>query len=200
MVIQVIVALLLGCLGVHQLGEQVERALGGNATKGRFSNALEAILLFMRDEVARPAIGHGADKYVPLLWSIFFFVLGLNLMGMLPWMGAPTGAFACTLGLAGVTLLTGIVMGSKKFGSHGFLAESSAIHGSCPSCWICQSRGCSLLSKCWVCLLNTACSGFGFLPTCSPVTSFCSGLWGLLLVCRAAMSTGVVDSSSNFGD
>lgn len=118
MVIQVIVALLLGWAFIS-LANRL-KGVGGSATKGRFSNALEAILLFMRDEVARPAIGHGADTYVPLLWTIFFFVLGLNLMGMIPWMGAPTGAFACTLGLAGVTLLTGIVMGSKKFGPVGF--------------------------------------------------------------------------------
>jgi len=118
MVIQVIVALLIAWAFIT-FARKLKSA-GGNATKGRFSNMLESFLVFMRDQVARPAIGHDADQYVPLLWSIFFFVLGLNLMGMLPWMGAPTGAFACTGGLALVTLLTGIVMGSKKFGLVGF--------------------------------------------------------------------------------
>lgn len=118
MVIQVIVALLLAWFFIGLAKKLV--AAKGDATKGRFANALEAFLLFMRDDVARPAIGHDGDKYVPLLWSIFFFVLGLNLMGMLPWLGAPTGAFACTIGLALVTLMTGIVMGSKKFGIVGF--------------------------------------------------------------------------------
>lgn len=118
MVIQVVVAILVAWLFVN-LSRRI-RSSGGDATKGRLANALEAMLIFMRDEVARPAIGHDADKFVPLLWSIFFFVLGLNLMGMLPWMGAPTGAFGCTLGLAGVTLLTGVVMGSRKFGLVGF--------------------------------------------------------------------------------
>ena len=83
---------------------------------------LEAVLLFLRDEVARPAIGEKeGDRYVPLLWTIFLFILGLNLMGMIPWVGAPTSAFAVTLGLAAVTLFTGIVMGSKKFGVVGYL-------------------------------------------------------------------------------
>jgi F-type H+-transporting ATPase subunit a len=54
------------------------------------------------------------------LWSLFFFVLGLNLMGIIPWVGAPTSAFACTSGLAAVTFVTGVVMGSKKFGVVGF--------------------------------------------------------------------------------
>ncbi len=118
MVIQVVVALLLGWMFVSLANKL--RASGGNATRGRFSNALEAILLYMRDEVARPAIGHDGDKYVPLLWTVFFFVLGLNLMGMIPWVGAPTGAFGCTTGLAMVTFLTGLIMGSKKFGIVGF--------------------------------------------------------------------------------
>ena len=82
---------------------------------------LEAVLVFWRDGVARPAIGaKEGDRYVPLLWTIFLFVLGLNLAGMVPWMGAPTSAFAVTLGLAMVTFVTGIVMGSKKFGGVGF--------------------------------------------------------------------------------
>ena len=118
MVIQVIVAVLLAWAFIS-LANRMKQSRG-NATKGRFANMLETFLLFMRDEVARHAIGHGADQYVPLLWTIFFFVLGMNLMGMLPWMGAPTGAFACTLGMAMVTLLTGIIMGSKKFGLVGF--------------------------------------------------------------------------------
>ncbi len=118
MVIQVIVAVLLAWAFISLANKMKQTR--GNATKGRFANMLETFLIFMRDEVARPAIGHGADQYVPLLWTIFFFVLGMNLMGMLPWMGAPTGAFACTLGMAMVTLLTGIIMGSKKFGLVGF--------------------------------------------------------------------------------
>ncbi|MEM8680497.1 MAG: F0F1 ATP synthase subunit A, partial [Planctomycetota bacterium] len=45
---------------------------------------------------------------------------GMNLMGMVPWVGAPTSAFAVTLGLACVTLFTGILMGSIKFGPIGY--------------------------------------------------------------------------------
>lgn len=119
MVIQVVVALLLAWLFIGLVGRL--RNSGANAVKGRMANALEAILLYMRDEVARPAIGaKEGDAYVPLLWSLFFFVLGLNLMGMIPWVGAPTSAFGCTGGLAAVTFVTGVVMGSKKFGVVGF--------------------------------------------------------------------------------
>ena len=48
------------------------------------------------------------------------FVLGLNLLGMLPWMGAPTSAFAVTLALAGVTFVTVLIAGTIRFGAIGF--------------------------------------------------------------------------------
>ena len=65
---------------------------GSTNPKGRFRNTFEAMLLFLRDEVARPAIGkHDADKFLPFLWTLFFFVLVCNLLGMVPWLGSPTG-------------------------------------------------------------------------------------------------------------
>ena len=59
-------------------------------------------------------------KFLPLLWTIFFFVLGCNLMGMVPWAGAPTAAFAVTLAMACVTFFTVIVAGMLQFGVGGF--------------------------------------------------------------------------------
>jgi F-type H+-transporting ATPase subunit a len=71
--------------------------------------------------VALPAIGsHDVDRFVPLVWSVFFFVLGCNLMGMLPWMGSPTAAFAVTAALAFVTFLVVIGSGMVKLGAIGF--------------------------------------------------------------------------------
>jgi F-type H+-transporting ATPase subunit a len=61
-----------------------------------------------------------ADKFLPLLWTIFFFVLGCNLMGMVPWAGAPTAAFAVTGALAFVTFATVVVSGMMQFGVAGF--------------------------------------------------------------------------------
>jgi len=58
--------------------------------------------------------------FVPLLWTIFFFVLGCNLMGMVPWAGSPTAAFSVTLALAGITFATVIVFGMIQFGPIGF--------------------------------------------------------------------------------
>jgi F-type H+-transporting ATPase subunit a len=98
-----------------------KRVKHGRPAKGRLWNMFEAFLLFIRDEIARPAIGHhDADRFVPLLWTIFMFVLGCNLLGMLPWLGAPTASFSVTLALAAVTFATVIVAGSIRFGVLGF--------------------------------------------------------------------------------
>lgn len=64
--------------------------------------------------------GHDGDKYLPILWTMFFFVLFCNLFGMLPWLGAPTGAFGVTLALACCTFATTLIAGSIKFGPIGF--------------------------------------------------------------------------------
>jgi F-type H+-transporting ATPase subunit a len=142
-----------------------KRLQSGEPAKGAFANLFEAMILFVRDQIARPAIdshdhGHGdehgghdhahghhddhaspalagaggpavsvhrevhdGDRFVPLLLTLFFFVLGCNLLGMVPWAGSPTASFSVTLALAGVTMLTVIVAGMLKFGFLGFFAN-----------------------------------------------------------------------------
>jgi len=91
------------------------------AIKGRLWNLLETMLVFIRDEVARPAIGkHDADRFVPFLWTVFIFVLGCNLLGMVPWLGSPTGALATTGAMALITFVTVVGSGMKKLGPIGF--------------------------------------------------------------------------------
>lgn len=94
----------------------------GGPPKGRLWNMLEAMYLFIRDQVARPAIGgHHADHFLPFLLTLFFFILGCNLFGMLPWMGSPTGAMATTAALAFITFLVTVGAGVKELGPVGFL-------------------------------------------------------------------------------
>ena len=117
MVLELIVAVVMCVvfIGIAQLMR------GGATPRGRIWNLFEVMLLFFRDNVARPAIGgHDADRYLPLIWTVFFFVLGCNLMGMIPWAGSPTGALATTAALAFVVFLTVIGSGMMKLGVVGF--------------------------------------------------------------------------------
>ena len=89
--------------------------------KGRLWNMLESMLVFIRDQVARPAIGKDdADRFLPFLWTVFFFVLMCNLLGLIPWLGSPTGAMATTGTMALISFATVIGAGMKKMGPVGF--------------------------------------------------------------------------------
>ena len=117
MIIELVIAVLL----IAIFKSLARRLQGGRVPKGRLWNMFEAFLNFIKNEIAEPAIGHhDAHKFVPLLWTIFMFVLFCNLFGMLPWVGAPTSSFSVTLALAAVTFATVIVAGSIRFGILGF--------------------------------------------------------------------------------
>lgn len=93
----------------------------GEAPRGKSWNFFEAMLVFVRDEIAVPAMGkHEAERFTPLLWTLFFFILCCNLLGMIPWLGAPTGAWGATFGFAAVVFATTLVAGIKQFGPVGF--------------------------------------------------------------------------------
>jgi F-type H+-transporting ATPase subunit a len=53
-------------------------------TKGRLAQTLEVMCIYIRENVARPNLKHLTDKYIYYIWSIFFFVLLINLLGMVP--------------------------------------------------------------------------------------------------------------------
>ena len=86
-------------------------------SRGWFMNMFEAMLLFIRDEVARPAIGgHGADRFLPYLWTVFFFVLFNNLLGMFPGGASATGNINVTAVLALMTLVVVVDAGHARDG------------------------------------------------------------------------------------
>ena len=130
-------------------GRLAARLRTGAAPKGWFANLFEVFIVYIRDNIARPAIdshdhghddahdaghghGHGGhalaavhegDRFVPLLLTLFFFVLGCNLLGMVPWAGSPTASFSVTLALALVTFGTVVIAGMMKFGFLGFFTN-----------------------------------------------------------------------------
>ena len=77
------------------------RAHAGGLPRGAWWNAFESLLTFIRNEVAKPTLGeHHADKFVPFLWTLFLFILFMNLLGMFPFLGSPTASIWVTGGLA----------------------------------------------------------------------------------------------------
>jgi len=117
MVLEVVAAVLMILIFVP-LGQRIAT---GQPPRGRFWNVFEAMILFIRDEMVRPAIGgKQADRFLPLIWTLFFFILFCNLLGLVPWAGSPTGSLACTGALATIALCSSVGAGMKKFGVLGF--------------------------------------------------------------------------------
>jgi F-type H+-transporting ATPase subunit a len=76
----------------------------GKAPEGKLANAVEAAVVFVRDELVEPTGGHHLAHYTPLFILYFLLILVCNLMGMIPdvghlW-GTATGNFSITAGLA----------------------------------------------------------------------------------------------------
>lgn len=94
----------------------------GQAPKG-LQSFLEPLFTFIRDEVAIPFIGKGKYlKYLPLLMSLFIFILGLNLFGQIPFFGGinASGNLAVTMVLALVVFFIVNLNGKKDYWQHIF--------------------------------------------------------------------------------
>ncbi len=91
-----------------------------NKAPSGFSNAMEALILFFRDSVARQNIGHGGDAYAPFLLTIFFFILFMNVMGLLPTGITATANLSVTAALAVIAFIATEVSGMRALGPAGY--------------------------------------------------------------------------------
>lgn len=120
-----VVAMFLVCLFFWFVFRRMKKQYEANPTKAPkgLTNMVESIFLFIRDEVAIPVIGKDKyKKYFTLLLSIFFFILGLNLFGQVPFFGSinATGNLAITLVLAIIVFFVVNFIGTKDYWKHIF--------------------------------------------------------------------------------
>ena len=98
---------------------------GPDAAPGGVRNLIEPVLLFVRDQLVYPQLGekHGR-RWTPFFWTVFFFILTVNLVGLLPapWGIAASGNVSVTVALALMTLFAIIVGGTVEKGALGFWA------------------------------------------------------------------------------
>jgi F-type H+-transporting ATPase subunit a len=78
--------------------------------------AVEALVVYVRDEIAEKNIGHDGHKFVPLLLSFFFFILVAALLGLTPFASTATGNLSVTMGLAFVSFLAMQWAGISRYG------------------------------------------------------------------------------------
>ncbi|HYH81898.1 MAG TPA: F0F1 ATP synthase subunit A [Longimicrobium sp.] len=90
-------------------------------TSGKRHNMIEAMVLFIRGEVVMPNIGHGGEKYVPFIATLFFFILFCNLLGLIPYGSTATASISVTAALAVMTAVVVEVGGLISVGPRQYL-------------------------------------------------------------------------------
>lgn len=90
-----------------------------SAPKGK-QNLLEPVITFVRDEVAKPNLGHKYEKYLPYLLTVFFFILVPNLFGLIPGTANVTGNIAFTATLGVISFVVILASSNSHFWGHIF--------------------------------------------------------------------------------
>lgn len=95
----------------------------GEAPKGFWQRILEPMFIFVRDDICKPVIGHKYEKFQSFITAIFFFILGLNLIGQIPFFPGSanvSGSISVTAILALFTLIITSINGNGHYWKHIF--------------------------------------------------------------------------------
>lgn len=100
-VVQMILALVLFVWIMLSIAKRYKSGQGVTSAPKGSQSLLEPVITFVRDEVAKPNLGHKYEKYLPYLLTVFFFILINNIFGLIPGSANVTGniAFTAVLGL-----------------------------------------------------------------------------------------------------
>ena len=103
------------------IGARYRRGTGRtSAPRGRLQNAIETLVIYVREEIAKPTMGSNYAKHMPYLLTAFFFILSGNLLGLFPYGATMTSNIAVTAVLAGFTFVITQLSGTKDYWGHIF--------------------------------------------------------------------------------
>jgi F-type H+-transporting ATPase subunit a len=117
MLLSAAIVALVFLLSARSIGEAQAR---GRPAKG-FAGAMEATALYIRQEVVLPNVGPHGEGFAPYLLTLFFFILAMNLLGLLPWGATATGNISVTAALAVIAFVVIEVTGMRTLGAKGYL-------------------------------------------------------------------------------
>ncbi len=108
-------ALTILVLMLYAASAQDRQTKAAGHSKG-FAGGIEAMVLYIRNEVIIPNVGHHGNGFVPFLLTLFFFILACNLWGIFPWGSTATGNIAVTATLALLTFFVVEAAGMRALG------------------------------------------------------------------------------------
>ncbi len=99
---------------------RVAKAYKSSMVPKGFTNFWEVFILFVRDEIAKPTIGKGFEKFLPYLLTAFFFILFGNFLGLIPFSATFTSNISVTATMAIFTFLVIQFGGMRNNGVFGY--------------------------------------------------------------------------------
>jgi len=119
-VVQMMLALFLLVWVMTSIAKKYKSGQGVTSAPKGMQGVIEPVVAFVRDEVAKPNLGHKADRYLPYLLTIFFFILINNIFGLIPGSANVTGNIAFTLVLGVISFIVTIASSNKHYWAHIF--------------------------------------------------------------------------------
>jgi len=119
-VVQMLIALTLLVVLLVGIANKYKKGQGVTTAPKGWQNAIEPVITFVRDEVAKPNLGGKYAKYLPYLLTVFFFILINNIFGLLPGSANVTGNIAFTVVLGVISFFVILFSTNKHFWAHIF--------------------------------------------------------------------------------
>lgn len=119
-VVQMILALTLLVVLMTSIARKYKTGQGVTTAPKGWQNVMEPVITFVRDDVAKPNLGHKWQKYLPYLLTVFFFILINNLFGLIPGSANVTGNTAFTAVLGIISLIVILFSTNSHFWGHIF--------------------------------------------------------------------------------
>lgn len=117
---QMLISVILLIVIMTGIAKKYKKGQGVTTAPKGFQNALEPVITFVRDEVGKSNLGHSYEKYMPLLLTVFFFILINNLIGLIPGTANVTGNIAFTAVLGLISFLVIMFSSNKHYWAHIF--------------------------------------------------------------------------------
>ncbi len=119
-VVQMLLALIVFVWIMLAVAKRYKKGEGVTTAPKGMQNMIETVVNFVKDDVAKPSLGHRYPKYLPLLLTIFFFILVNNIFGLIPGSANVTGNIAFTLVLAVIAFVVILFSSNKHYWGHIF--------------------------------------------------------------------------------
>jgi F-type H+-transporting ATPase subunit a len=119
-VVQMLIALILFTWVMLRIAKRYKTGVGVTSAPKGSQSLLEPVITFVRDEVAKPNLGHKYEKYLPYLLTVFFFILINNIFGLIPGTANVTGNIAFTVVLGLISFVVIMFSTNKHYWGHIF--------------------------------------------------------------------------------